>query len=230
MEKKGLSYQVKDLDVKKGVVVAYASIYNNEDADGETIEPGAFVKTVTERSKKLRVLYNHDSKLKIGIPLEVDPQDSVGLLTKTKFNLEKQLAHDAFTDIQLEKENGQDSDLSVGMLTIRRNLSNRKRITEVKLFEYSFLSFLGANPLATVMDVKSLSELSDKQIVEHMDQLTKMYNARYSDGRLKNIEAALKTLSDLPAPPEGTQDQSSAVAKHWQQWLQIKSLQNYLKS
>jgi len=40
---KQLSYNLKDLDEEKGVVVAYANVYNNTDADGDISAYGWFI-------------------------------------------------------------------------------------------------------------------------------------------------------------------------------------------
>ena len=48
MQFKQVSHEIKELDDAKGVVIAYASVYNNIDADREVIMPGAFTKTVNE--------------------------------------------------------------------------------------------------------------------------------------------------------------------------------------
>jgi hypothetical protein len=36
---KSLAYDLKDLDGDKGVVVAYANVYNNRDSDGDISAP-----------------------------------------------------------------------------------------------------------------------------------------------------------------------------------------------
>jgi hypothetical protein len=62
-------------------------------------------------------------------------------------------------------------------------------ITEVKLWEYSFLSNWAANDKAIVQDVKNKKESA-------MDLLVKMYNLPYSDSRLKAIESLLLSLEE----------------------------------
>lgn len=52
---KQLSYDLKDLDENKGIVVAYANAYNFKDSDGDISAPGSFNKTVTENFKRIRV-------------------------------------------------------------------------------------------------------------------------------------------------------------------------------
>ena len=194
---KFVSHEIKEMDDSEGIVVAYANIYNNEDYDGDISVPGSFDKTVNEGFKKLRVFKNHNPNDQLGIPYEKPKADDpIGLLTYTKFNLEKDIAKDMFSDIQLNLKYGRDFDLSIGYNVVKRDESNRKRITEYALWEYSFLSNWGANPMATVQSAKSLEELSARlgNVNGVMKFLTDAYNLKYSDQRLKNIENILKSL------------------------------------
>lgn len=190
---KHLAYDLKDLDETKGVVVAYANVYNNRDSDGDISAPGSFDKTVKENFKRIRVLKNHDPKLMIGVPLEIDTNDSYGLLTKSQFNMKKDLGRDMFTDVQLMYDNGLNAELSIGHKALKRDIKQKSIITEYYLGEYSFLSHWASNPLSTVQAVKSANSH-----YEVMSLLQKMYNLPYSDERLVKIELLLKSLSNEP--------------------------------
>lgn len=190
---KKFASEVKDLDDTKGVVEAYANAYNNEDSDGDISHPTSFIKTVSENFKKIRVLKNHNVKEMIGVPKEINPQDTYGLLTVTQFNMNTALGRDMYHDVKLVTDNGQEADLSIGYRVIRRDKVNPKIIMEYSLKEYSFLTSWGANSAAVVRGVKSAENVSD--IIE---QLTKMYNLPYSDERLKQVETILKSLSNAP--------------------------------
>lgn len=194
MEYKQLSYDIKDFDEKQGIVKAYANVYNVEDSDGDISAPRSFIKTVKENYKRIRVLKDHNSTIGLGVPLEIDPNDPVGLMTTTKFNLNKEVSRDMFSDIQLMKENGLNAELSIGYEVMKRNEANRKVIDEYKLYEYSFLTSWAANEMATVQDIKSL-----KSHYGVMELLTKAYNLPYSDTRLQQIETILKSLTDEPS-------------------------------
>ena len=89
MEFKQLSYDLKDLDTAKGVVKAYANVYNFKDSDGDISAYGSFDKTVSENFKRIRVLKDHNPTMMIGVPLAIDTKDSYGLFTTTQFNLKK---------------------------------------------------------------------------------------------------------------------------------------------
>lgn len=190
---KQLSYDLKDLDEAKGIVVAYANVYNNTDSDGDISAYGSFDKTVSENFKRIRVLKDHNPTLMIGVPLEIDTKDTYGLLTKTQFNMKKDLGRDMFTDVQLMFDNGLSAELSIGHKAVRRDLKNKSIIQEYFLGEYSFLSNWASNKLATVQDIKSI-----KSHYGILSLIEKSYNLDYSDKRLREIETLLKSLSDEP--------------------------------
>jgi len=195
------STQVKELDDTEGVVVAYANVYENEDLDGDISEKGSFVKTVDERFSKLRVYKNHDSNIELGVPIKKpDAKDSFGLLTTSLFNLEKEVSRDMFSDIKLKMKYQKDVDLSIGFAIVKRDEKDRRRIKEYALWEYSFLSSWGANPLATVIGAKNFKSEEDKRKYV-LDFLVSAYNLNYSDTRLINIENSLKSLVGKPDGP-----------------------------
>ena len=193
------SIDIKDFDEAKGVIRAYANTYDFKDSDGDISAKGSFNKTISENFKRIRVLKDHIPTIALGVPLEIDANDSYGLLTTTKFNLKKEVSRDMFTDIQLMKENGLNAELSIGYNIISRDQKNKSIIKEYKLFEYSFLSSWAANEMSTVEDIKSLK--STYGIIELIE---KSYNLNYSDTRLKEIETILKSLTDKEPPKNGT--------------------------
>lgn len=183
------SHQIKELDGKEGVVKAYANMYHNEDSDGDISMPGSFRKTVKEQHRKIRVFKDHDRYTVLGVPIHIDADDEIGLMTTTKFNMDKQVSRDMFTDIQLMTENEQDADMSVGVIPVKRDEQDYRKVMEWKLKEYSFLSSWGANEMATVQMIKS-----GKPVDEIIALITKAYELDYSDARLKEIEGILKSL------------------------------------
>lgn len=194
MDFKQLSYDLKDLDENKGIVVAYANVYNFKDSDGDISAPGSFNKTVTENFKRIRVLKDHNPTMMIGVPLEINANDPYGLLTTSQFNMNKSLGKDMFTDVKLMHESGLNAELSIGYQVLQRDAKNEAIINEYKLMEYSFLSSWGANELSTVQGLKSI-----KSHYGIMELIEKAYNLDYSDERLRNIEQLLKSLTEEPA-------------------------------
>lgn len=201
MNFKQLSYDLKELDDAKGVVVAYANVYNNKDSDGDVSAFGSFDKTVVENFKRIRVLKDHNPTMMIGVPLKIDTSDTYGLLTTTQFNMNKPLGKDMFTDIQLMHTSGLNAELSIGYRVIARNPKNESIITEYKLMEYSFLSSWAANELATVQDIKGI-----KSHYGILSLIEKAYNLDYSDERLRQFETLLKSLSNEPSETDTLQD------------------------
>lgn len=193
MDFKQLSYDLKELDEKKGVVTAYANAYNFKDSDGDVSAYGSFDKSVNENFKRIRVLKDHNPTMMVGVPLSIDTKDTYGLLTTSQFNMNKPLGKDMFTDVKLMHENGLNAELSIGYNVMQRDQKNKSIITEYKLMEYSFLSSWGANELSTVQGIKSI-----KSTYGILELIEKSYNLDYSDNRLRQIETLLKSLSDEP--------------------------------
>jgi uncharacterized protein len=188
---KQTSFDIKDLDESQGVVVAYANAYDFKDSDGDISAQGSFNKTVKENYKRIRVLKDHNPRVSLGVPLNIDTSDTYGLLTTTKFNLAKEVSRDMLSDIKLMHENGLNAELSIGYNIISRDGKNKSIINEYKLMEYSFLSSWAANELSTVQDIKNI-----KGCYGILELIEKSYNLDYSDPRLKQIETVLKALSD----------------------------------
>ena len=211
---KQLSFDIKDLDETQGVVKAYANTYNFKDADGDISAFGSFDKTVAENFKRIRVLKDHNPREMIGVPLSIDTKDPYGLLTETKFNLNKPLAKDMFTDIKLMTESNMSAELSIGYKVMQRDVKNKNIITEYKLMEYSFLSSWGANELSTVQGIKSI-----KSVYGMLELIEKSYNLDYSDNRLRQIEILLKSLSDEPSEPDTLIEQPINIIKEFRQNL-----------
>lgn len=216
MEFKQLSYDLKELDDTKGVVIAYANAYDNKDSDGDISAYGSFDKTVGENFKRIRVLKDHNPTMMIGVPLSIDTKDSYGLLTTSQFNMNKPLGKDMFTDIKLMHENNLNAELSIGYKVLQRDVKNKSIITEYKLMEYSFLSSWAANELATVQNIKGI-----KSTYGILELIEKSYNLSYSDARLRQIETLLKSLSDEPSNDDTLNEQPIIE--------QIKSFRQSLK-
>jgi HK97 family phage prohead protease len=201
MDFKQLSYDLKELDDKKGVIVAYANTYNFKDSDGDVSAYGSFEKTVSENFKRIRVLKDHNPTMMIGVPLSIDTKDSYGLLTTSQFNMNKALSKDMFTDVKLMHDSGLNAELSIGYKVMQRDNKDKSIIKEYKLMEYSFLSSWGANQLSTVQDIKSI-----KNHYGLMELIQKSYNLDYSDNRLIQIETLLKALDKEPLEDDTPED------------------------
>ena len=206
------SIEIKDLD-EKGIVTAYANVYDFEDSDGDISAKGSFTKTVKENFKRIRVLKDHNPRITLGVPLEIKTDDSYGLLTTTQFNMQKEVSRDMFTDIKLMKENGLNAELSIGYDIVSRSKSDKRVINEYKLMEYSFLSSWAANELSIVQSVKGIK-------THHgiMEIIEKAYDLDYSDPRKKQIEQILISLTKSE-PFVDTQESEAEKIKSFVQVL-----------
>ena len=202
IEFKQLAYDLKELDENKGVVTAYANVYNVKDSDGDISAFGSFNKTVTENFKRIRVLKDHNPTMMVGVPLVIDTKDTYGLLTTTQFNMKKDLGRDMFTDVKLMYDSNLNAELSIGYKVISRDAKNKSIITEYKLGEYSFLSSWAANELSTVQNIKAI-----KSHYGLMELITKAYDLDYSDTRLRQIETLLKALDNEPLDDDTPEDE-----------------------
>lgn len=190
---------IKDLDDVKGIVTAYANVYDFEDSDGDISAKGSFKRTVNNNWKRMRVLKDHKTDISLGIPLEADANDPYGLKTVSQFFMHKDVAKDMYYDIKmmLEAPKPLNPELSIGYAVVDRDKKDRRIITEYKLMEYSFLTSWAANALSVATDMKSV-----KDHYGIMELLTKMYDVPYSDPRLKQIETVLQSLSKSPSEPD----------------------------
>lgn len=214
---KKVSHEVKDLDETKGIVRAYANVYNIEDSDGDISVEGSFKRTVNNNFKRIRVLKDHNSTISLGVPLEMDANDSYGLNTLSQFNMKKEVSRDMYYDIQLMAENKLNAELSIGYdRDVKRDQKDRRKITEYKLMEYSFLTSWAANELSLVTDLKNI-----KSHYGIMELLTKMYNVPYSDERLKSIEKILQSLSQDPPEESDTLKDDS---------IDVESIKQFFKN
>lgn len=180
---KNYKSKLKDLDEKEGIVTIYVSAFGNKDADGDIVQKGAYTKTINENLKRIRHLKDHNPFQLLGLPLEMI-QDDHGLLVRSAMNMSKSIAKDALSDYLFFSQHDRTIEHSIGYnIPKDKQFFDEKKeaniITEVKLLEYSTLSFLGSNSETPFIDAKYL-EL--------------MYDYPYSDERLNKIENILKSL------------------------------------
>ena len=171
-----LSAEIMDLDPKQGIVTGYFSKFNNVDADGDIIRPGAFTKTIKEQGPqsslpRIKHLLNHDPSLPLGKLMSLT-EDSYGLAYESQIG-----SHEGGEDFIKMVESGLITEHSIGFKIIKRNqiqsyenyLKNPSagqfEITEIKLYEGSSLTAWGANPLTPITSLKSKGDVDVDMIV-----------------------------------------------------------------
>jgi HK97 family phage prohead protease len=150
LEEKTYPFEIKAITAE-GTFEGYAAIFGTVDALGETIERGAFDKTVKE-GKPYPLLWYHDPRQPIGIAtLQIDNK---GLKVTGELNLEVQAAREKHALMKQKAIRG----LSFGFKTVKDVWEGaRRRLKEVKLFEISPVTF-GAHPIAIISSVKQWSD------------------------------------------------------------------------
>lgn len=159
-----------DVDPKLGVVTGYFSRFNNVDADGDIIRPGAFAKTIKEQGPdssqpRIKHLLNHDPSQPLGKLMKLT-EDATGLSYESQIG-----KHELGEDFIKMVESGLITEHSIGFKIVKRNqiqsyenyLSNPSagmfEITEVKLYEGSSLTAWGANPMTPITSLKSADQV-----------------------------------------------------------------------
>jgi HK97 family phage prohead protease len=224
-EYKALDLEIKDVDRKEGIVSGYFSAFNIKDADGDTIVPGAFTKTISDLFPKGRIkhLMNHDPSKPLGKILELK-EDSYGLFYRSQIG-----THTLGRDFIKMVESDLIREHSIGFKDLtpegKRKGEGTNYITEVKLYEGSSLTAWGANEFTPLTEMKgSVDNLADRII-----KFEKF--VRNTDASDETVEACLiyiKQLGQLIETMSSTLPADNAVEpqKESKDAVNIHSLQN----
>jgi HK97 family phage prohead protease len=152
VEKLRTGFEVKDLDEKAGSVVGYGSVFGNVDHGGDVVAQKAFSESLKTRTPKF--LLHHDPEKILGV-ISSAKEDDNGLLIEAKFNLEKQMSRDAFSDAKMGALDG----LSIGYRAVDAKRDEKTGIRTIKkadLFEVSLVTF-PMNERARLTSLKSMA-------------------------------------------------------------------------
>lgn len=202
LETKDFAFELKLEELTDdGQFEGYASVFGNEDSQGDIVEKGAFRKTIRESKGRVPILWQHDSWEPIGESLEME-EDDHGLRTRGQLILDTQRGAGAYA---LLKRTKAFRGLSIGYQTVKREiqeLDDGTRITrlkELKLWEYSLVTF-PANTLAVVGSVKTAVLLRDLRSLHAADPETfKALLAQVEPGGSPLDTAGAADLTDEPA-------------------------------
>lgn len=210
-------------------VEAYAST-RDRDLVGDVVAEGAFRKSISERGDRIAVLWQHDPRIPVGKAIQL-AEDSRGLRTVTQFNRDTDWGRNAFHAIKAGDVTGVSIgfDLVPGKHAVEPIDGKATRvIREVKLWEYSFVTF-PANDEARVLGAKAMPSLTDaagaiKALAEMREALTDEERA-IVEQILADLPSASKSLQALLQPGE----QPTAEPPHDQPDPEIgKQLQSLL--
>jgi len=198
---KSFESEVKDLDEAKGIVKIYVNAYGNLDADRDISEQGCFVKTCRENFKRIKHLKDHQRDQLLGLPIEFDTADKYGLLVTSAMNIDKPMVKDVYSDYKFFAEHKRTLEHSIGYSVVKFSIENPedwskriRRIQEYKLYEYSTLSFLGANANTRLVDIKSENVSSLKDEMNLLDEM--LHKGEYTDEKFIIIENKISEIKN----------------------------------
>jgi uncharacterized protein len=184
--------EIKDIDVKQGIVQVYPTNFVHVDSDEDKIRPTAYNRTIAEWGPKgknrIWMLKGHDTNAWVAKPKELLP-DSFGVLATT------QIPQTTIgRDLILLYEEGHITEHSVGIVPVIKNYNKEQKfndIAEVKWYEYSPVAW-GANEYTPTVSVKSL----DDAISQFEITRKSLRNGKYTDETFELLEIKLMQLED----------------------------------
>lgn len=200
---------ISDVDLSSHIIKGYASVFGNIDSDGDIMVNGAYSKTISEWGPKgkgrIKMCWQHDIYDPIAKTDELfEDGRGLGFVASAPKNV-------SHIDDRIKMiEGGVIDELSVGFRTIKQESGQGvRRITEVKLYEYSLVT-LASNELAKVTMVKS-EQREDfvKRLQSKSQNIVKMMrNGTLTDESFHDLEyyhlQLLKHISDLMKPSTDT--------------------------
>ena len=191
-EYKSFHSQVKDVDVKEGIVSGYFSNFGTKDSDGDIIKKGAFARTINNNgpaSAKPRIkhLLNHNPGQPLGVITQLK-EDETGLYYESKVG-----THTLGRDFLKMVDSGLVTEHSIGFKTLdEEKKDDHNLIKEVQLWEGSSLTAWGANFNTPIIGMKGqeFDTVNDK--VALMEKFIKDSDA--SDDAIQLMQIQLKQL------------------------------------
>lgn len=193
-----LTCQIKDIDMKLGIVMGYGSNFNSLDSDGDIVMPGAFAKSIMEtgpQSSKPRIKYLLDHKLSQNLgPMQVLKEDNVGLYYEAKPG-----THNLGVDFMKMVDSGIITEHSFGYEIVRKEVINpdakyyeqQTRLHELKLKEISALQCWGANMNTPLVGTKSFYKYAEERIPVFIKAIR---NGTFTDKTFLELEKELLFL------------------------------------
>ncbi|HEU4903170.1 MAG TPA: HK97 family phage prohead protease [Flavisolibacter sp.] len=193
---KNISFELKDLDTKEGIVKGYFSAFNVKDSDGDIILPGAFTKSIKERGPqsqrpRIKWLIDHDTTQVPGVIKELS-EDSYGLAYVGKVG-----THNLGQDFLKMVESGIITEHSIGFKTIEeKKRDNANYMHVLHLMEGSSLKTWGANEYTPITGIKS--EIEPEKLAVRIKRLEKFVkNTDATDECIESLIIEIKQLSQL---------------------------------
>lgn len=180
VEVKSFSLEIKDAD-SNGMIRGFASTFGNVDLGNDVVDKGAFKKSIRESKGLWPILADHDPSKQIGWNLRAE-EDEKGLYVEGKLDLNVQAAREKYSLAKSAYELGAKMGLSIGYMVVKaepdRDKPMVRHIKEVKLFEYSLVTF-PMNTEAMITNVKSNTDFGRIEALK--DHFIKLRQQGFSD-------------------------------------------------
>lgn len=150
--------QIKALS-DDGAFSGYGSVFGVKDSYGEIVMPGAFKKSLSEHRRtgyRPKMFWMHDIWSPIGAWTKMN-EDATGLYVEGSLNMEVQRGRETYALLKRGDIDG----LSIGYFEVKAENSTEqgaRLLRQLDLREVSVVS-IGANPAATVEEIKSAMRL-----------------------------------------------------------------------
>jgi len=203
VENKSFEFKIDDASETDGIIRGYASTFGNIDLGDDVVDAGAFKKTLKENKGRFPILDSHDPTKQIGWNLKAE-ETKDGLFVEGQILMESQLGKEKFLLAKKAVEIGAKMGLSIGYSVIKaepdRDRPSVRRLKEVKLYEYSIVTF-PMNTAAMVTDAKNWNPncSSAKELVVSFTEYAK--NLGYEPSEISNAlqygAAKLKSIDPV---------------------------------
>jgi uncharacterized protein len=153
--------QIKFDEDKVGSFSGYASVFNGVDSYGDTIEKGAYTKTLKNRKRPVQLRWNHFGEV-IGKWTKIE-EDENGLYVEGELTPNHSKAQDVYASLK----HGAISGLSIGYMPVEYEENDKGgfNLKEIDLVEISIVETPADNS-AHISSVKNLDESKSLKEIE----------------------------------------------------------------
>ena len=163
MEKKDFNFEIKSID-EKGRFSGYASTFANVDLVGDRVVKGAFTETLKKGVGSVMMFWQHKSEEIVGEFIRLE-EDEKGLFFEGQLFIKDILRAKEANFLMLKKLI---KAVSIGYRIESKSFENGVRLLkQIDLLEISLVTY-PANPSATIDAVKSIKELSKKELEQKL--------------------------------------------------------------
>ena len=206
-------------DAESRTFEGHASTFNNVDAFGDTVIPGAFAKTLENRERPIRMRFNHFGPV-IGKFTDIR-EDDVGLKVNGALTPGHSVAEDAFASLKHGAIDGLSIGFRVGEGGAVKNDNGGFDLHEIDLVEISVVEE-PADLGAKIGDVKDF-----KETIENIENLKEAEDCLrdacgFSRSAATALVSQIKTLDQGEPDSEDSQSDSGLSRLNWRMFCALK--------